>query len=82
MAREYSVVEIDRMRAAVEHRWLYGRKISEPDPNARSWTDGAGTFCTGSSTISRPYRETEMTECVESLLRTYMLAGTEPADLE
>ncbi len=66
--RTYSVAEIDRMRAAIEHRWLFGSRISNMKPGV------------GMSSCS--YNEAEKTESVEAMLRTYMLAGTEPGDLE
>ena len=66
--RSYTVAEIDRMRAAVECQWLYGMKISE------QLAEGA--------TMSRSYKEEEKTKCVEEMLRTYMLAGVDPKELE
>ncbi len=80
--RAYTVVEINRMRQAIEHQWLYGRKMSEPDPNASSGVDENGNPWMSTSTMSRSYKEEEKTRCVEELLRTYMLAGIEPKDLE
>ncbi len=64
--RAYTVKEIDQMRDAVEFRWLWG--------------------CTPSQQLadscSRTYKETDMVKCVEEQLRTYMLAGVDPEDLE
>ena len=56
------------MRSAVEHQWLYGMKMSEREPNT--------------SQHSRCFKEEEKTKCVEELLRTYMLAGIGPEELE
>ena len=80
--RSYTVAEIDRMRDAIEHQWLFGRKRSEPDPGATSGVDKNGNHWFGSSTMSRSYDEAEKTKCVEELLRTYMLAGIELKELE
>ena len=80
--RKYSVSEIDRMRTAVEHQWLFGWRISEPDPvQIESVSeDGSVTLIYGSG--SRAHTETEKTKCVEEMLRTYMIAGVEPEELE
>ncbi len=78
----YTLAEIDQMRHAVEHQWLYGRKIFEPDPNASSGVDENGNPWATTTGSSRAYQEEEKTVCVEELLRTYMLAGVEPEDLE
>ncbi len=80
--RAYTVAEIDRMREAVEYQWLWGRRMSEPEPERISVVsdDGAVSFSTGGA--SRSYNEAEKTQCVEEMLRTYMLAGIEPEDLE
>lgn len=78
----YTVAEIDRMRNAIEHQWLYGRKLSEPDSNLQSGVDENGGIWASTSTISRSYVEDEKVKCVEELLRTYMLAGIEPRELE
>ena len=80
--RAYTVAEIERMRRAIEHEWLFGKKISAPDPNAVSGVDANGNLWGGTSTMSRSYMEEEKTKCTEELLRTYMLAGVDPADLE
>ncbi len=66
--RIYTVAEIDRMRAAVEYHWLFGRRIKDPLPQG--------------GVNSRVSNEEERTKCVEVRLRTYMLAGIDPADLE
>lgn len=66
--RSYTVAEIDQMREAVEHQRLFGRKISE-----RKF---------GAPQISGCYMPEEKTKCVEEMLRTYMLAGIEPEELE
>ena len=66
--RSYTAAEIDRMRRAVEHQWLYGSKISEHG------LDGLKT--------SGPYMEEEKTKCIEEMLRTYILAGVDPKELE
>ncbi len=68
--RAYTVAEIDRMRDAVEHRWLFEFSGSGP------------AFDGGAPGFSRSYRETDKTKCVEELLRTYMLAGVGPEELE
>ena len=65
--RSYTVAEIDMMRRAVEHRWLYGTSIY------------SGILASGTS---RSYDEVEKTKCVEEMLRTYMLAGIEPGKVE
>ncbi len=65
--RAYTVAEIDRMRRAVEYRWLYGCSLGDCHPG---------------QLMSRTYKETEKTACVEEELRTYMLAGIEPEELE
>jgi len=67
--RSYTVAEIDRMREAISCEWLYGMKISKH----RMRKGG---------TISRGYNEVERTKCVEEMLRTYMLAGVSPEELE
>ena len=71
--RSYTVAEIDRMRSAVEHEWLFGCKKSQRDPNLAE--------------ASRSYKEEVLTKCVEEQLRsptprTYMLAGIDPKELE
>ena len=66
--RAYTVAEIDRMRRAVEYRWLFGVGINDPMPEG--------------GRVSRVSNEGETTRCVEELLRTYMLVGVEPAELE
>lgn len=68
-ARKYTVSEIDRMRYAIECRWLFGCC-----PKELHRSGGGG--------CSRPYKEEEKVKCVEEMLRTYMLAGTSPAELE
>ncbi len=65
--RSYTVEEIDTMRRAVEHRWLYGTSIYS----------GLG----GGVSASRAYIESEKVRCVEEILRTYMLAGIEPEEV-
>ena len=80
--RKYTVAEIDRMRDAIEHQWLFGRKISTPEPNPREVVDENGIISSYSGISPSPYNETEKTKCVEEMLRTYMLAGIEPEDLE
>ncbi len=67
MDRAYTVEEIDRMRAAVEHKWLFGIRSSEMPEGGM---------------MSRVTNAKEQTECVEGLLRTYMIAGIAPEDLE
>ena len=68
--RKYSVAEIDRMRAAVAHKWLWGRPID--------------TSCEGLARVhtSRVFKSKEKTVAVEEMLRTYMLAGIGPEELE
>ena len=79
--RAYTVAEIDRMREAVDFEYLWGRKIKDPTPEPVYFTDSeGGRVQVGSG--SRTYKEVEKTKCVEELLRTYMLAGVEPEDLE
>lgn len=56
------------MRCAVEFRWLYGYKLSARHQKG--------------SRTSRAYKEEEKVKCVEEQLRTYMLAGIEPEELE
>lgn len=80
--RKYSVSEIERMRRAIEHQWLFGRRVSEPDPNLVIWTNKDGHEIRSTSTMSRSYHEEEKTKAVEERLRTYMLAGVDPAELE
>ncbi len=78
--RAYTVAEIDRMRDAVNHMWLWGRKVND---ERASVIDGentdaivSGTTVSVTSTkVSRSYTQEEKTKCVEELLRTYMLAG-------
>ncbi len=82
--RKYSVAEIDQMREAVNYTWLYGKKMSDA-PEERFDTKAilAGSTQTLSfSTTSKPYNKVEKTKCVEELLRTYILAGVEPEELE
>ena len=65
--RKYSVAEIDRMRAAVECKWLFGcwpNEMKSTTTFARTWTDKGKTAA------------------VEEMLRTYMLAGIGPEELE
>ena len=64
--RAYTVAEIDRMREAVEHRCIWGCSIGDARQN----------------TMSRTYNEVELIKRVEERLRTYMLAGVEPEELE
>ena len=80
--RSYTVAEMDRMRRAIEHQWLFGRKISEPDPYASSGVDKDGNSWMSTTGHSRAHTEEQKTACVEELLRTYILAGTEPQELE
>ena len=81
--RAYTVAEIDRMRDAVEHQWLYGRRMSEPEPEQHKIVNDDGSvWFTGGGSSSRSYNEADKTKCVEEMLRTYMLAGIEPEDLE
>ncbi len=65
--RAYTVVEIDRMRYAVDHVYMLGYRVNEAPPQ---------------SGVSRSYDEPGRTTCVEELLRTYMLAGIGPEELE
>lgn len=66
--RKYSVEEIDQMRSAIEFQWLFGCKPKDaPQTSFRN---------------SRTYMEEEKVKCVEELLRTYMLAGVSPEELE
>ena len=69
MERKYSVDEIDRMRDAVEHVYLFGYRRSEA-PEGRH--------------EARFYNHNEvvMAQCVEEQVRTYMLAGVDPSELE
>ena len=67
--RAYTVVEIDQMRTAIDFRFLYGIKPSQRPPNGKWFS-------------SRTYKEEEKAVVVEELLRTYMLAGVSPEDLE
>lgn len=81
--KTYTVAEMDRMRRAIEYKWLFGRKLSEPDPNRIKYCHPDGVTTTvGTSTMSRVSDEPEKTKVVEELLRTYMLAGTKPEELE
>ena len=67
--RSYTVAEIDRMRGAIIRRhWC-----SCVFENRTTWTriGSVGAFT-----------DTEKTECVEEQLRTYMLAGVDPKELE
>ncbi len=66
--RSYTVAEIGQMRSAVEFRWLYGCKLSERPENQ--------VLSSGS------YSEGEKVKAVEEQLRTYMLAGVDPEELE
>ena len=66
--RSYTVAEIDRMRHAVEFKWLYGCRIS-----ARHM---------GEAMTSHVHYADERTKAVEEQLRTYMLAGIDPKELE
>lgn len=65
--RAYTVAEIDRMRDAVEHRLVFGYSIGDPHSGVMT---------------SASYNGERMAKCVEERLRTYMLAGIEPEDLE
>ena len=64
--RAYTVSEIDRMRDAVGHRLIFGVPPSSPDIPL--------TFPN--------YKEVDKTVIVEEQLRTYMIAGIEPEELE
>lgn len=66
--RAYTVAEIDRMRSAVEHTFLFGNKISD--------------MKSGALMQSCMYHGSEKDVAVEARLRTYMLAGIEPEELE
>ncbi len=68
--RKYSVEEIDRMRLAVEHMVVWGEKIGAP------WPEGVG------SRTSATFSGNEVTERTEAMLRTYLMAGTDPDELE
>jgi hypothetical protein len=75
MERKYSVSEIDRMRAALDFQYLWGCRQSEH-------TFFNGTSSGGTRVSSRPYKEEDMRKDTEQRLRTYMLAGIEPEELE
>lgn len=66
--RAYTVQEIDQMRSAIEFQWLYGCKPK----------DASREDCMS----SRTYMPEEKVKCVEEMLRTYMLAGIDPEELE
>lgn len=63
--RAYTVKELDKLRAAVEQRWLYGTTKLTP----------------GMLRMSCSYKEEEKTKCVEQIVRTHMLAGHTARDL-
>lgn len=66
--RSYTVKEIDKMRDAIEFRWLYGKSKKE---------FGDNNYCL----YSRTYDPEDKTKIIEERLRTYMLAGINPEDL-
>ena len=57
--RKYSVTEIDRMREAVEHQWIFGRKISEPEPNRNEVFSADGSISFSIGTSWRSYNDVE-----------------------
>ena len=59
MSRKYSVEELDDLREAVRHKYLYGSYRP---------TQQHGL-------MSRTFREDEMAKVVEEEIRTHMLAG-------
>ena len=63
--REYTVEEIDALRAACEMRWLYGSANPE-------FQDGQ---------CSRSFEEAEKAAAVEQMVRTHILAGHTQSDL-
>jgi hypothetical protein len=63
--RAYTVHELDALRAAVEHKWLFGTYNSP----------GRGAFA------GRSFREDQKAASVEAIVRTHMLAGHTAADL-
>ena len=73
--RAYTVAEVDRMRQAVEYKWLFGRKTSESGLSLLS-------KALARAIRTRGHKEEEKTRCVEELLRTHMLAGVQPEELE
>lgn len=80
--RKYSVAEIDRMRAAIDYQWLWGGRMSELEPSRFEVVNEDGPVSYSGGRCSRSYKEDEKTKCVEEMLRTYMLAGVEPEELE
>ena len=66
MAKKYSIAKIDRMRWAVKHKYIFGCRPSEAHGDM----------------TSQAYSEDKVTTCVEEILRTYMIAGVEPGELE
>ncbi len=65
--RSYTVKQIDDLRSAVEHKWLFGSYTPQRSED--------GISC------GRSYRAGEKTACVEELVRTHMLAGHTAEDL-
>ena len=63
--RKYSIREIDKMRAKVENKWLWG--CFDGNPSSGCW--------------SRTYNREEKIKAVEEMLRTYIVAGLGPEDL-
>lgn len=65
--RAYTVKELDALRECCRTKWMYG-------------------YCTMEAVCAnraqgRSYKETELIQCVEELVRTHMLAGHTAQDL-
>lgn len=65
MNRKYSVAELDDLRKACEHKWIFGR-YNPMQINIL---------------FSRCYQEPEKTNAVEQMVRTHMIAGHTAKDL-
>lgn len=74
MGRAYTVKELDALRRVVERKWSFGVYGEMPEPIGH--TPGQSYSYTG-----RSYYGNEMTEAVEELVRTHMLAGHTAEDL-
>ena len=68
--RKYTLSEIDRMRSAIETKFLFGYWPHEI-------SDMPNTGFTG-----RPYQANEKVIAVEEMLRTHMIAGTDPNEMD
>lgn len=68
--RAYTVREVDELRRAIEHKWLFGTYSSPV-----KWLGVGGIV------VSPSYKERDKAVAVEQMVRTHMQAGHTASDL-